>query len=55
MSQTDFLHISKIGPLIFSNPHNVNKDFCTCQQENDAQQQQHSRGFEKISGAILEI
>ena len=50
----DFLHISKIGPLIFSNPHNVNKDFCMCQQENDAQQQ-HSRGFEKLVNPILEI
>ena len=42
-----------IGPLIFSNPHNVNKDFCTGQQENGAQQQ-HSRGFKEISGPILE-
>ena len=50
----DFLHISKIGPLIFLNTNNVNKDFCTCQQENGAQQQ-HSSGFEKNSGPISEI
>ena len=51
----DILHTSKICPLFFSNPHNVNKIFCTCQQENEDQQQQHSRGFEKIIGPILEI
>ena len=38
----DFLHISKVGSLIFSNPHYVNKNFCKCQQENGAQHIQHS-------------